>query len=343
MRGRRAPRGGAAPRKMGLPVTVEDGGRSALAEPFPAERAGRRRGYLGRGLSLLTKERAPRGMAWPIALSILPGALIFATFFLIPLVTLIVTSFSRWGLLGFEWTGTDNYSQLIHDSVFWKAVKNTALYAAAAVFIQVPIAVIVAMILSQRIPGWRVFRTILFIPVVISGATYALIFATFYNASYGPLNRILDAIGVKGHDWLFEIPTALPAVAATYVFAIGFYMVLVMTEITAIPVEFSEAAEVDGASAFQRQFYITLPLLRHVIGTCVLLSLLSSLAFFDLVYILTSGGPADATVTLTVYAFREYTADQWGYANTIGIFIVVSGFLLILLTRRLFRLGEREL
>jgi raffinose/stachyose/melibiose transport system permease protein len=328
---------------MGLPVTVEDGGRSALAEPFPAERAGRRRGYLGRGLSLLTKERAPRGMAWPIALSILPGALIFAMFFLIPLVTLIVTSFSRWGLLGFEWTGTDNYSQLIHNSVFWKAVKNTALYAAAAVFIQVPIAVIVAMILSQRIPGWRVFRTILFIPVVISGATYALIFATFYNASYGPLNRILDAIGVKGHDWLFEIPTALPAVAATYVFAIGFYMVLVMTEITAIPVEFSEAAEVDGASAFQRQFYITLPLLRHVIGTCVLLSLLSSLAFFDLVYILTSGGPADATVTLTVYAFREYTADQWGYANTIGIFIVVSGFLLILLTRRLFRLGEREL
>jgi ABC-type sugar transport system permease subunit len=321
---------------------VEDG-RSALVEPFPAEPARRRRGYLARGLSLLTKERAPRGMAWPIALSILPGALIFAMFFLIPLVTLIVTSFSHWGLLGFAWTGTDNYSQLVHDSVFWKAVKNTALYAAAAVFIQVPIAVIVAMILSQRIPGWRVFRTILFIPVVISGATYALIFANFYNASYGPLNRILDTIGVKGHDWLFEIPTALPAVAATYVFAIGFYMVLVMTEITAIPVEFSEAAEVDGASAFQRQFYLTLPLLRHVIGTCVLLSLLSSLAFFDLVYILTSGGPADATVTLTVYAFRQYTADQWGYANTIGIFIVASGFLLILLTRRLFRLGEREL
>ena len=325
---------------MGSAVTVEDG-RPVLVEPLPAEGAGR--GFLARGLRLLTKERAPRGMAWAIALSILPGTVIFAIFFVIPLGTLIVTSFSRWGLLGFEWTGTENYDRLIHDEVFWKAAKNTALYAAAAVFIQVPIAVIVAMILSQRIRGWRVFRTILFIPVVISGATYALIFASFYNARYGPLNRILDVIGVEGRDWLFEIPTALPAVAATYIFAIGFQMVLVMTEITAIPLEFSEAAEVDGASRFQRQFYITLPLLRHVIGTCVLLALLASLAFFDLVYILTSGGPADATVTLTVYAYRQYTADQWGYANAIGVFIVVTGFLLILTTRRLFRLGEREL
>ena len=119
---------------MGSAVTVEDG-RPVLVEPLPAEGAGR--GFLARGLRLLTKERAPRGMAWAIALSILPGTVIFAIFFVIPLGTLIVTSFSRWGLLGFEWTGTENYDRLIHDDVFWKAAKNTALYAAAAVFIQV--------------------------------------------------------------------------------------------------------------------------------------------------------------------------------------------------------------
>src|SRR5206468_10924362 len=129
----------------------------------------------------------------------------------------------------------------------------------------------------------------------------------------------------------------------SFVFNIGFTMILVMTEITAIPVEIGEAAEVDGAGRLQRQIYVVLPLLRHVVGTCVLLSLLSSLAFFDIVYILTSGGPDNATIKITVYAFQQYTADQWGYANAVGVFIVVTGFVLIVAMKKLFRIGEREL
>jgi raffinose/stachyose/melibiose transport system permease protein len=288
-------------------------------------------------------ERAPRGMAWPIAVSILPGAALVAIFFLIPLGVLAVSSFSQWSVLGFDFIGVGNYTRLIHDPVFWKAVKNTCLYAAAALLIQIPLGVIVAMILSQRIRGWRFFRTILFAPVVISGAAYALIFSNVYNPRYGLLNRALDLVGLHGHDWLFETSTALPAVIGAFVFTIGFFMVLVMTEITSIPLELSEAAEVDGASKLQRNLFVTLPLLRHVIGTCVLLSLLGILGFFDLVYILTNGGPADRTVTVTVYAYRQYASDQWGYANAIGIFIVATGFLLIVGIRRLFRLGERDL
>lgn len=300
-------------------------------------------GRLARVRRRVAPERAPRGMGWAIALSLLPGTVIFTTFFLIPLGVLIVTSFAQWSAFSIQNTGTSNYSQLIHDSVFWHAVKNTFFYAAAAICIQIPLAVIVAMILSQQIRGWRIFRAILFVPVVISGAAYALIFASVYNASYGLLNRALGLFGVSGRDWLFDLGTALPAVICTYVFFIGFFMILVMTEIASIPANLLEAAQVDGASRLQRQFYIVLPLLRHVIGTCILLSLLSTLAFFDVVYILTSGGPNDATLTLTVYAFREYTSDQWGYANTIGIFIIVSGFLVIVTIRRLFRIGEREI
>jgi raffinose/stachyose/melibiose transport system permease protein len=282
-------------------------------------------------------------MGWAIALSLLPGTVLFATFFLIPLGVLIVTSFAQWSAFSIQNTGTANYRQLIHDAVFWKAVKNTIFYAAAAICVQIPLAVTVAMILSQRIRGWKIFRAVLFTPVVISGAAYALIFASVYNASYGLLNRALGLFGASGRDWLFDLNTALPAVVGTYVFSIGFFMILVMTEITAIPTNLLEAAQVDGASRLQRQFYIVLPLLRHVIGTCILLSMLSTLAFFDIVYILTSGGPNDATLTLTVYAFREYTSDQWGYANTVGVFIIAAGFLVIVAIRRLFRIGEREL
>jgi raffinose/stachyose/melibiose transport system permease protein len=283
----------------------------------------------------------PRGMGWGIALSLLPGTALVATFFLIPLGVVVATSFSHWDVVGASYTGLTNYRDLLSDSVFWHAARNTLIYAAAGIFLQIPLAIFVALILSRRPFGWRLFRTILFVPVVISGAAYALIFANFYNASYGPLNRIVESIGLGGHDWLFEVNTALLAVAGTYVFNIGFFMILVMAEITALPVAVSEAAVVDGASSLQRDLYVTIPLLRHVIGTCVLLSLLSSLSFFDIVYILTSGGPADATVSLTVYAFREYASGRWGYANAIGTVIVLVGFVLIVTTRRAFRLGSR--
>lgn len=282
-------------------------------------------------------------MAIPIALSVLPGVALFSIFILVPIGVLAVTSFSDWSVIGLHFIGTRNYGRLIHDSIFWKAFTNTVLYAAVGIFIQVPIGVVTGMILAQRIRGWRMFRAILFAPVVVSGAAYALIFANVYDSRYGLLNWALHFVGIGGRDWLYGVNTALPAVAATYAFNAGFFMILVMTEVAAIPADILEAAEVDGTSRLRRQRYIVFPLLRHVIGTCVLLSLLSSLAFFDIVYILTSGGPNNATLTLTVYAFQQYTADSWGYANAIGVFIVLVGFIVIVTMKKLFRIGEREL
>jgi ABC-type sugar transport system permease subunit len=139
------------------------------------------------------------------------------------------------------------------------------------------------------------------------------------------------------------VHTALAAVIGTFVFIIGFVMILVMAEIAAIPVELYEASQVDGATAFQQHRRITVPLLRNVLGTCVLITLLGYLALFDIVYILTEGGPGDRTVTLVLYAYRVYTSGDWGYANAIGTFIVVAGALLIVAVRRLFRIGERDL
>ena len=127
--------------------------------------------------------------------------------------------------------------------------------------------------LAQHPPGWKIFRTVLFIPFVISGAAYALVFALFYNPRYGLLNSTLGTFGLSDdHDWLFSSGTALWAVAATFVFVLGLIIVLVMAEIASIPPDLYEAAEVDGATPVQRQWHITLPLLRNVIGTVVLIS-----------------------------------------------------------------------
>ena len=283
-------------------------------------------------------------MRLPVFLSLLPALILFTVFFLIPIGMLVSTSFTEWSVLGVRWLGGRNWDRLVHDAIFWKALRNTAVYAGAALLVQIPLAVICAMALSTRIRGWRAFRTILFIPVVISGAAYALVFSMVYNSRYGLMNQALGVVGLnRHHDWLFDTGTALPAMVATYIFAIGFFMILVLAEITSIPAELYEAAEVDGASQVQRHTRITLPLLRSVIGTCVLLSLLSTLALFDIVFILTQGGPNDATLTLTVYAFRKYTADQWGYASTIGVATVLFGLMVIITVRRIFRIGERVL
>ncbi|WCB93456.1 Diacetylchitobiose uptake system permease protein NgcF [Baekduia alba] len=283
-------------------------------------------------------------MRWPVALSILPGLLLFLAFYVVPLGMLVVTSFADWSGLGFHYLGVRNFTDMAHDATFWKAAKNTMLYVAAGVFVEVPLGVLAGVILAQHVRGWRVFRTVLFIPFVISGAAYALVFALFYDPTHGLLNSALGLVGLNHHqDWLFSTSTALPAVAGTFVFILGLVIVLVMAEVASIPRELYEAAEIDGASVVQRQLRITLPLLRNVIGTVVLVTVLGYLALFDVVFILTKGGPDDSTLTLALYAYKAYVNNAWGYASAVGIVIVVVGLVLILGIRRLFRLGERTL
>jgi raffinose/stachyose/melibiose transport system permease protein len=288
-------------------------------------------------------ERPTPGMGLGIAVSILPAGLLFAAFFLVPLGVVIVTSLSDWGPIDFAFTGLENYRLLFADDAFWSALRNTALFAAAAALIQVPVGVAVAIILSRRIRGWRVLRTIYFLPNIVSGAALALVYVTFYNPRYGLLNQALGAIGLDStRDWLYDVDTALPAIAATWVFTAGLVIVVVMAEIAAIPAEVHDAARIDGASRWQATRHITLPLLRNAIGVCVILVLLFTLAYFDGVYIMTGGGPADHTLTLSLYAFQEYSNSNWGYANAVGVLLIAFGLLVIVAVRALFRIGERD-
>lgn len=309
-----------------------------------------RRGWGGAGGPRRRGTRAPagppvpRGMRRAVALSLVPGLLLFGTFFLVPLVVLVATAFARWGGIDFAWVGLDNYRRMFADPVFLKVLANTLFYAAASVCVQVPLGVAVGMVLALRPRGWKAFRTVIFIPFVISGAAYAVIFSMFYNPRSGLLNNLLRGLGLPGdRDWLFDSATARWAVAGTFVFVIGFVVVLVMAEITSIPAEVYEAAQVDGASTGQQLLHITLPLLRNVIGTAILIRLLVDIGMFDLVFILTAGGPNDATATLALYAYRAYLNGEWGYANATGSVIIVVGLVLIVTVRRLFRIGERVL
>lgn len=281
-------------------------------------------------------------MRAPVAVSIVPAAVVFGVFFAIPLVVLVYTSMTNWRGHSIDFVAFENYGRLLGDPVFTKALGNTLFYLAVGVFVQVPLGVGVGIILALKLRGWKFFRTVLFVPFVISGAAYALIFAMFYNSRSGLLNNMLAPLNIGAKDWLYDSETARWAVAGTFAFILGFVMIVIMAEIAAIPRELYEAARMDGATEPQQQRLITLPLLRSAIGTCVLVRVLADIGMFDLVFILTAGGPDDATVSLALYAYRAYLQSDWGFANAVGVVIILLGAILIVLVRRIFH-GEKRL
>ena len=278
-----------------------------------------------------------------IYLSLLPAVVIFTVFMVIPILILIGTSFTRWRTSGITVAGLANYARLLNDPAFWKAVTNTGIWMGAAALIHVPLAVLVAMILSRKVRGWKLFRTLFFLPNIVSYASLAIVFGAAYNPRYGVVNNALDALGFKRQDFLFQTDTALAALILTWLFMVGLYMIIIMAEIVAIPDSLYEAASIDGATRTQQDVFITLPLLRNVVGTCVILAVTQSLIYFEGILLLTNGGPRNATLNLPMFAYQKYQLFEWGYANAIGVVIFILGLLSIALVWSLFRVGKRDL
>jgi raffinose/stachyose/melibiose transport system permease protein len=214
-----------------------------------------------------------------------------------------------------------------------------------ATLLHVPLGVYIAITLSKKLPGWRLFRTFFFLPNVISLAAWSMMFRSVYNQRFGLLNSLLELVGLDGltANWLASTDTALFAVILSWFFNIGFYMIITMAEIASIPEQLYEAAEIDGATEGQRDRYITFPLLRKILGTCMVLAVSISLVGFEYVFLMTRGGPANQTMTLPLYVYRMYTLPQYGYSNTIGLVTLFFGLAVMLVINRTFRLQETDL
>ena len=279
-----------------------------------------------------------------IAISLTPAVLLFSIFFLLPLGAVLYTSFFDWSLAGLSFVGLENYREMFDERAFQKAVRNNLIWSAAVVLLHVPLATGVAILLSEKMRGWKVFRTLFFIPNMISWAALALIYRNVvYNPQWGLLNSVLGRVGLESwqRQWLADLDWALPAVIATWMFNIGLWMVIIMAEIAGIPDNLYEAAEIDGASRPQQVRHITLPLLRNVIGTCMILSVSIGLVSFEVIFLMTEGGPANETLNLAMHLYNKFTFTQFGYANAIGVFLIGLGFLLMTLINRTFRVGEQ--
>ena len=278
-------------------------------------------------------------------LFLLPFFLIYLVFLIYPVLAAFRLSFyESSGFGGDTFAGLANYTRLVQDTRYLEALKNTTLYALASVFILSPLALLVAVAIRSFIVPTAAFksfyRIIFFLPFITSFVVIALMFNLVFNNEYGLLNNALTAIGLPSLDWLRDERVALLAIIIVAIWTyIGINALYFLAGLQNIPEEVLEAAAVDGATRLQTFWRVTLPLLRPVILFVIVQATIFSYQIFEIPFLLTQGGPSDATLTLAIYlyevGFREF--DR-GYAAAIGysmaVIAVVLATVQILVARR---------
>lgn len=275
---------------------------------------------------------------------LVPGVGLLAVFVVLPILLTAWISLHSGSLVmsygEMPWVGLHNYAVIFGQTTFRTALVNTFVYAFANLVIIVPLSVMLGIFLFQsRIRGLGVLRTLLFVPYMIPSVAIAIVWSYLYAPQYGPLNEILGWMHIPAQDWLASIHEALPALILLNVWqTLGYYVVLVVAGLTEIPSDYYEAAAVDGASWLQQQVHVTLPLLTRSLAFIIVILTINTLQVFDLVYVLTQGGPVNAT---NVVAFDTYQTafdfGQAGLASAMAMVLLAIVLLLSVAQLRLFK------
>lgn len=299
--------------------------------------------------NLLKSKRAagaprPRQDSITIALFLLPAGILFLLFVIYPIFRSLYYSRYDWNGLGpaVDFVGMRNFLSILADKVFIKALKNVGLIVAFSLGLQLPFALALAVLVGRNLPGRAIFRTIFFMPYVLSEVNTAIMWMLLYNPDpeRGLLNGILAALpGLEPQDWLGNTDIVLISVfiALTWKY-FGFHMLLYLTGLQNIPKEIEESARIDGANSFQNFLFITLPLLGSTIRTSVYLSVLGSLQQFIMVWIMTKGGPVNASETLATYMYRfGFVRYELGYGSAVALYMFLICLIFSLIYQSLTR------
>lgn len=261
---------------------------------------------------------------------IAPFFILFFVFFLFPSLAALVLSFSKWnGVSTPAWIGLRNFQRLFENENFWQAVGNTAIYVFASLFIVVPLSMVLAAILNSRELGWRgLWRSAYFSPIVTSSVAIALVFQLLYSRDYGLINAFLKFFDSPNIDWLGDPIWAKVSIIILIIWRwTGYTAIYFLAGMQTISQELYEAAMIDGASGVQQFLRITLPLLRPVILYVSILVTTGSLQIFEEPYILTTGGPANATLSLAQFLYNYGISNlNFGLGSAVGLLLFVTIF-----------------
>ena len=296
-------------------------------------------------LKLKSVSGAPRSFqdSLLIALFLLPALMLFLLFVIYPIFRSIYFSMFDWNGLGpaVDFVGLQNFKDILTDKVFLKATSNVLLIIIFSVGAQLPLALALAVMVGRDLPGRGIFRTIFFMPYVLSEINVAIMWMLLYNPDLdrGLLNAVVVLLGGETIGWLSSTNLVLLSIfiALTWKY-FGFHMLLYLAGLQNIPKELEEAATIDGANSFQNFYYITLPLLGSTIRTSVYLSVLGSIQQFILVWIMTKGGPVNASETLATYMYRfGFVRFQLGYGSAVAIYMFLLCLIFSLIYQHLTR------
>jgi multiple sugar transport system permease protein len=255
---------------------------------------------------------------------LLPSLAIFLLYRIIPLLWNGVLSFEFWSpYKPAEFAGLYHYEEMLFfDDVFWQSLWNTIVFMASAP-LGILLALVIALLVDTPIRGRNVYRTIVFLSYPVMTVAVGIIWQWLYNEKVGLINYMLMSVGIidEGIPFLDSIDLALPAVIVASIWQVlGFYMIILLTGLQDIPQSLYEAAAIDGASVWKRFHRITLPLLRPSIFLCFVIGIINSFTNFDLIYVMTDGGPSHATDLLITYIYRvAFKLAQFDYAAALTI------------------------
>ena len=276
-------------------------------------------------------------------LFILPALLIYAGVVLYPLLDMFYLSTFSWdGLSPIKtFVGLSNFQQLASDPIFLVTLRNAGIWVVANVGCGILIGLALALLVNQHLRGTTIFRTIYFLPVTVSVVVVGQIWGWIYQGDVGALNNYLGSIGLDGlkRDWLGDPTLAIYSAAVVSLWAgVGFSMMVYLAGLQTIPGEILEAAQVDGATAWQRLRTITLPLLLPQTMTLSILGVIGTLSQFTLLYVLTEGGPAYQSELPSVFVFHQaFVFSQQGYASAISVVIFVASLIITVVQLQFYR------
>jgi multiple sugar transport system permease protein len=267
---------------------------------------------------------------------IAPAVLGLLLFYLGPMIASFYFSLTEYDLLSpAEWVGLENYRELAEDDIFWKSLRVTVMYSLVSVPLVLFLALLLALLLNLRFRGVTFFRTVYYLPTVMSGVAVATLWKWIFNTDYGILNLLLDKVGIRGPSWLTDQDWAIWALILTSIWTVGGSMLIFLAGLQNIPGELYEAAAIDGAGAWSKFRNITVPLLSHVTFFNLVLGIIGALQVFTEGFVLTEGGPNNSTLLLSIYLYRNaFEFLKMGYASAIAwvMFLIV-----LLLTLAVFK------
>jgi raffinose/stachyose/melibiose transport system permease protein len=255
---------------------------------------------------------------------LLPAALIYGLFFLLPTLVSFFFSMTRWTLTEWNFVGFDNFATFFSESSLNIGLVNTLVFAVVTAGLKVLVGFLLAVLLTSELRTKHILRSIIFFPTLVSTIAVGITFSNLFHPTMGAINGLLAQVGVEGPDWLGDVHLALLSVAFVDVWkGVGIALVIFIAGILAIPEHYYEALSIDGGNAWNKFWSLTVPLARPALNSVILLAFIGGLRSFDLVWTMTGGGPGFTTDLVASIIYKQYQAGFYGLATAGNVILVV--------------------